>query len=67
MGFMLGDKMQRLFEELYESLEGAIDVSLFLPGAVKVLIDNKEAVVAWVKSKEFKDKYANHPLSTLAS
>ena len=65
MGFMLGDKMQRLFEELYESLEGAIDVSLFLPGAVKVLIDNKEAVVAWVKSKEFKDKYANHPYPPL--
>ena len=57
--------MQNAFEQLYEALDDVIDVRLLLPDIARVLINNKEAVVAWVKSKEFKDKYANHPYPPL--
>lgn len=57
--------MKKAFEELYEALDGVIDVSVFLPGFVRMLIDNKDLIVSWVKSKEFKEKYANHPYPPL--
>ncbi|MDY2585105.1 hypothetical protein [Helicobacter sp.] len=57
--------MQKAFEELYESLDGVVDVRLLLPDIVRVLIENKESVISWIKSKEFKEKYGNHPYPPL--
>ena len=51
--------MQKAFEELYTALENVIDVALLLPDVVRVLLTYKDDVIAWIESKEFKEKYAN--------
>lgn len=56
---------QRDFEELYEALDGVVEVTLLLPDIVRVLVNNKNLVVDWLKSKEFKERYANHPYPPL--
>ena len=59
--------MQKAFAELYQALDKIINVSLLLPDVVRVLVAHKDFVLSWVESKEFQEKYANHPYPPLVN
>ena len=47
------------FDILYEALKDIVDMGRFSPAIIKIMLDNLESILAWIESKEFKEKYAN--------